>query len=84
MFQHWKKLPDGNSYLVCILGVCHLVASSFDVVFMSFVFMSDNSVAYYLARKDSSYSDFVWVEEVPLAPLSLVISDAMTSMSVYL
>ncbi|XP_057430540.1 uncharacterized protein LOC130723502 [Lotus japonicus] len=82
LFQRWQKPPDGVSYLMSILRECLSFRRFFDVMTLSFVRRSGNSVADLLARRASTYAGLVWVEEVPSEALPFVSADYLAFMPV--
>lgn len=82
LFQRWLKPPDGASYLVSIIRDCFSLRSFSDVMSLSFVRRSGNSITDFLARKASSFPDLVSNEEVPSEANDLVSADIFPSMSV--
>ncbi|XP_057450622.1 uncharacterized protein LOC130742539 [Lotus japonicus] len=83
LFQRWKKPPDDRSYLASIIVDSFMLSRFFYYVDLSFVRRGGNSVADYLAGNASSYSDMVWLEEVPAEVIDLVHADVMASMPTF-
>lgn len=69
-----------NSYLVSVIREGCLLIALFDYVHLSFIRSRGNMVADFLARNASSFPDSFWIEEVPLAVVSLVNSYLFASM----
>ncbi|XP_057418946.1 uncharacterized protein LOC130713173 [Lotus japonicus] len=78
LYNCWKAQDNGRSYLSSIIREWFTLRGAFDVVTFSFVRRTGNAVADFLARNPETYANLVWVEEVPEAALSLVISDVTT------
>ncbi|XP_057458358.1 uncharacterized protein LOC130749083 [Lotus japonicus] len=77
VYNAWNCSSGGSSYLVSVLVDCHILASHFTSVSISFVRHTGNAVFGYLARHASSYPGFVWLEEAPNEVLPLVDVDVL-------
>ncbi|XP_057426083.1 uncharacterized protein LOC130719473 [Lotus japonicus] len=81
LFEAWKKNRLGDSYLFSVLNDCRDMVSYFTSFDLSFVRRSGNSVADFLAKNSSKFSNIVWIEEVPPDLDLLVTSDVLASMA---
>ncbi|XP_057453121.1 uncharacterized protein LOC130744983 [Lotus japonicus] len=81
LFEAWKKNKQGVSYLFSVLNDCRDMVSFFTSFDLSFVRRSGNSVADFLAKNSSKFSNVVWIEEVPPELDLLVTSDVLASMA---
>ncbi|XP_057444764.1 uncharacterized protein LOC130737009 [Lotus japonicus] len=81
LFEAWKKNRPGDSYLFSLLNDCRDMVSLFTSFELSFVRRSGNSVADFLAKNSSKFSNVVWIEEVPQELDLLVTSDVLASMA---
>lgn len=65
-----------------ILQDCRLLFTAFDVVSLSFVRRTGNTVAGFFARNAETYANLVWPEEVHVAAFPMIIYDVMTQVPV--
>ncbi|XP_057428472.1 uncharacterized protein LOC130721892 [Lotus japonicus] len=80
LFNWWKSRQEGVSFLATVVSECRSLVTAFDAFSISFVKHSGNTVADLLARNASTYTNEVWVEEVPDIAVNLVAQDVLASM----